>query len=75
MKRFCADDSADSRVKVGHRQASQPENAQSNDWAFLLGLFKRVLIKTKISVLEFKASLITVKKEKRDESQAEELDL
>ena len=45
VKRFCADDSADSRVKVGHRQASQPENAQSNDWAFFLVL-KRVLRKT-----------------------------
>ena len=45
VKRFCADDSADSRVKVGHRQASQQENAQSDDWAFLLELSKRVLIK------------------------------
>ena len=25
VKRFCADDSADSRVKVGHRQAIKPE--------------------------------------------------
>jgi hypothetical protein len=25
VKRLCADDSADSRVKVGHRQATQPE--------------------------------------------------
>ena len=29
VKRLCADDSADSRVKVGHRQAIKPENAQS----------------------------------------------
>jgi len=29
VKRLCADDSADSRVKVGHRQATHPENAQS----------------------------------------------
>ena len=34
VKRLCADDSADSRVKVGHRQATHPENAQSNHWAF-----------------------------------------
>ena len=25
VKRLCADDSADSRVKVGHRQAIKPE--------------------------------------------------
>ena len=25
VKRFCADDSADSRVKVGHRQAIKPK--------------------------------------------------
>ena len=34
VKRFSADDSADSRVKVGHRQAIKPKNAQSVDWAF-----------------------------------------
>ena len=42
VKRLCADDSADPRVKVGHRQASQPKNAQSFDWAF-----SSVLIKSK----------------------------
>ena len=35
VKRLCADDSADTRVKVGHRQAIQPENAPSVDGAFL----------------------------------------
>jgi hypothetical protein len=35
VKRLSADDSADSRVKVGHRQAIMPENAQS----FELGVF------------------------------------
>ena len=35
VKRLSADDSAHSRVKVGHRQASIPQNAQSQDWAFL----------------------------------------
>ena len=35
VKRLCADDSADTRVKVGHRQAIQPENAPSFDGAFL----------------------------------------
>jgi hypothetical protein len=38
VKRFCADDSADSRVKVGHRQAITARNAQSSDWAFSLEL-------------------------------------
>ena len=36
VKRLCADDSADTRVKVGHRQAIQPENAPSFDGAFFL---------------------------------------
>ncbi len=36
VKRFCADDSAGSRVKVGHRQAITVKNAQSCDWAFFL---------------------------------------
>ena len=40
VKRLCADDSADSRVKVGHRQAIHPENAQSSDWAFFLEIEK-----------------------------------
>ena len=34
VKRLCADDSADSRVKVGHRQAIKPENALSSERAF-----------------------------------------
>ena len=34
VKRLCADDSADSRVKVGHRQAIKPENALSDERAF-----------------------------------------
>ena len=38
VKRLCADDSADSRVKVGHRQAIKPKNAQSSDWAFFFVL-------------------------------------
>ena len=33
VKRFSADDSAESRVKVGHRQALTAENAQLC-WAF-----------------------------------------
>ncbi len=40
VKRLCADDSADPRVKVGHRQAIKPKNAQSSDWAFSLALVK-----------------------------------
>ena len=37
VKRLSANDSADSRVKVGHRQASTAKNAQSKDWAFFYG--------------------------------------
>ena len=36
VKRLSADDSAGSRVKVGHRQAITAKNAQSKDWAFFL---------------------------------------
>ena len=35
VKRVSADDSADSRVKVGHRQAITAQNAPSFDGAFL----------------------------------------
>ena len=34
VKRLRADDSAGSRVKVGHRQALTARYAQSVDWAF-----------------------------------------
>src|SRR5215212_5802146 len=34
VKRLCADDSAGSRVKVGHRQALTAANAQQKCWAF-----------------------------------------
>ena len=36
VKRLCADDSAGSRVKVGHRQALTAQNAQPScdGWAF-----------------------------------------
>ena len=47
VKRVSADDSADSRVKVGHRQAitarKRPPHLRG---AFLSEPFKRVLIKT-----------------------------
>ncbi len=36
VKRLSADDSAGSRVKVGHRQALTARNAQLSDWAFSL---------------------------------------
>ena len=36
VKRLSADDSADTRVKVGHSQAIKAKNAQSFDWAFFL---------------------------------------
>ena len=47
VKRLCADDSADSRVKVGHRQAIKPENAQSMTGRFYQYLIYKMLIKTK----------------------------
>ena len=34
VKRLSADDSADSRVKVGHRQALTAQEAQQKCWAF-----------------------------------------
>ena len=36
VKRLCADDSADPRVKVGHRQAIKPETPHLIDGAFFL---------------------------------------
>ena len=39
VKRLSADDSADSRVKVGHCQAITAKNAQSKDWAFFFWPF------------------------------------
>ena len=38
VKRFCADDSADSRVKVGHRQAIKPETPSRKIGRFFLPL-------------------------------------
>ena len=38
VKRLCADDSADSRVKVGHRQAITVENAPSVTGRFFLSV-------------------------------------
>ena len=43
VKRLCADDSADSRVKVGHRQAITARNAPSIEGAFFSAL--RVVLK------------------------------
>ena len=36
VKRLSADDSADSRVKVGHRQASILKTPSRDDWAFFI---------------------------------------
>ena len=40
VKRFCADDSADSRVKVGHRQAIKPETPSRLTGRFSLYFMK-----------------------------------
>ena len=42
VKRFCADDSADSRVKVGHRQASQQETSSQSTGRFSLSSEKEL---------------------------------
>ena len=41
VKRFCANDSADSRVKVGHRQAIKPETPNR-----MIGRFSQSFSKT-----------------------------
>ena len=58
VKRFCADDSADSRVKVGHRQAIQQETPSPSTGRFSLSS-KVSFKKNAKRVLEYKASLIT----------------
>ena len=84
VKRLCADDSADSRVKVGHRQAVIRERAQQNAGPFLpqvsqplcepgvfsSALSERVLMRALKSVLEFKASLIAASKSETTSKQA-----
>ena len=40
VKRFCADDSADSRVKVGHRQAIKPKTPHHSMGRFFQGFTK-----------------------------------
>ena len=71
VKRLCADDSAGSRVKVGHRQAITARNAQSSGlgvffsaWIQVLKKTQNVLCMLEKSVLEYKASLITVSQAK-----------
>ena len=46
VKRFSADDSAGSRVKVGHRQAITARKRPLKEGAFLLEPSSRLLIKT-----------------------------
>ena len=83
VKRLCADDSADSRVKVGHRQAVIRERAQQIAGPFLPQLIRPcanggVLISAQLtstdesakSVLEFKASLIAASKSETTSRQA-----
>lgn len=50
VKRFCADDSADSRVKVGHRQAIKPETPSRKIGRFFLPLQRAKCAKTKKSI-------------------------
>ena len=50
VKRLCADDSAGSRVKVGHRQALTAENAPSSDGAFLFVRLKSRLVLKAVTV-------------------------
>ena len=46
VKRFCADDSADSRVKVGHRQTIKPKTPSQTTGRFLQ-CYQLVLKETK----------------------------
>ena len=46
VKRLCADDSAGSRVKVGHRQAITARNAQSSGLGVFFSAYKQALKKT-----------------------------
>ena len=57
VKRLSADDSADSRVKVGHRQASTAKTPHQSVGRFLQKI-ESLLKKTPESVLQCKASLI-----------------
>ena len=47
VKRFCADDSADSRVKVGHRQAIKPETPSRKIGRFFFALAARKMYQYK----------------------------
>ena len=58
VKRLSADDSADARVKVGHRQALTAKNAPPHRWGVCFRRSKNLLKKTLKSVLQCKASLI-----------------
>ena len=61
VKRVCANDSAGSRVKVGHRQALIARNAPiEGPGRFLFPSLKELKTKRK-SVLEYKAPLIAVR--------------
>ena len=64
VKRLSADDSADSRVKVGHRQALIAKNASSSDGAFSSEDGKSLEENAK-SVLQCKASLIAARQARR----------
>ena len=67
VKRLSADDSADSRVKVGHRQASTAQNAPPFGGAFS-SEDKKSFEENAKSVLQCKASLIAASDKKSDES-------
>ena len=67
VKRLCADDSADSRVKVGHRQASTAKTPHQSVGRFLQKIEKSLEENAK-SVLQCKASLIAASDKKSDES-------
>ena len=45
VKRLCADDSADSRVKVGHRQAIKPETPTQTSGRFFCLIISRPAVR------------------------------
>ena len=64
VKRLSADDSADSRVKVGHRQASNSPKRPTDWWGVFFRRHKKSFKESAKSVIEYKASLIAARQAK-----------
>ena len=64
VKRLSADDSAGSRVKVGHRQASNSPKRLTIRWGVFFRRHKKSFKESAKTVLEYKASLIAAQQDK-----------